>query len=514
MDEYRIDTKELWYYILYPIIFVASIGTLFGVETLVAQCIQYFAPSTTTGIVHGLSIGLVLGIIPVTLALYKMAMGSKENPYVTFQFIGLIILATVLYIAVANLNSFFYPVYQSIGGATSALTAEESIVLKMTIKIPNDKQAVANATAVVKAAQAVVDTDLAALSKNVPNNSNPSYSDYALAMNYQTLLGAARLSGSQLTTKGVVIPANSFTYTAIMGLVNAAAAKVATPSGADVQKAFTDILALVRAQVTQEVAQGVLEGDQAALDAAKIAVPSDRDALNLANRRSDLYEPVTEGFIDGSEVDQTVKNVQQTTQALQKSLDTLSTATDDTCSVMKGIEKRFLDNTTAPDGEGEISPAEAKELKAQKLPGAQKQWKQKKQDWSDTHGQVSMVECFTDGSLSELVGANQQLSDLLASAPVQRVVAQVKQLQTSASFSQSYIDQLVANLNGESFENPDPTPEDTIAASTKLIAQANDVQASIRTILDSTKILKKNYVAIDAKSNDPNTVNNLAGTKV
>ena len=209
-------------------------------------------------------------------------------------------------------------------------------------------------------------------------------------------------------------------------------------------------------------------------------------------------------------------NVQQSTQSLQKSLDTLSSATDDTCSVMKGIEKRFLDNVTAPDGDGEVSPAEAKEIKAKKLPAAQKQWNQKKQDWSDTHGQISMVECFTDGSLSELVAANQQLSDLLASAPVQRVVAQVKSLQVSSSFAQSYIDQLVAKLTGESFINPtpDPTPEDTVATSNKLMAQAKDVQASINRILDSTNVLKTNYAKLDAKANDPNTVNNLAGTKV
>lgn len=361
MDEYRIDTKELWYYILYPIILVASLGTLFGFETLIATYIQYFVPSVDMKdnlLVHGLSTGILVGIILVIITIIA-AIPTKgfgipsgivsgvsvitENPYVTFQFLGAIVLATVIYIAVVNLNTFFYP-----------------------------------------------------------------------------------SSSSTSSTKN-------------------------------------------------------------------------------------NYEPTKESFADGSTINQTLQQVQQVTQTLQKSLDTLSAATDDTCFVMRGIERRFLDNATAPEEETP-SPAEAKEIKAQKLPGAKKQWYQKKQDWSATHGQVSMIECFTDGSLSELVTANQQLTDLLASAPVQRVVAQVKSLQTSATFSQSYIDQLVAKLNGEEFDNP--TPEDTIETSKKLIARANDVQASIRIILDSTRTLKKNYAAIDAKSNDPNTVNNLAGKNV
>lgn len=358
MDEYRIDTNELWYYILYPLIVIATAGTLYGFETLIAQYIQYLAPSIDMNnnlIVHGLSSGILLGIIIVVIIIiiailtkgFGIATGVAtgvalltKNSYTIFQFLGAIVLATVLYIAIVNLNTYLYPPRQS-----------------------------------------------------------------------------------------------------------------------------TEI----------------------------------------------KYEPIKEAFVNESNINQTLKKVQTVTQALQKSLDTLSTATDDTCFVMRGIEKRFIDNATAPEEETP-SPAEAKEMKAQKLPGAKKQWNQKKQDWSATHGQVSMIECFSDGSLSELVTANQQLTDLLASAPVQKVVAQVKSLQTSATFSQSYIDQLVAKLTGESFENPNP--EDTIATSNKLIARANDVQASIRSILDSTRTLKNNYAAIDAKSNDPNTVNNLAGKKV
>jgi hypothetical protein len=355
MDEYRIDTNELWYYILYPLIVIASAGTLYGFEILIAQYIQYLAPSidmNNNWIVHGLSSGILLGIVIVLIEILTRGKGLAsgvvsgvasitKNLYTIFQFLGAIVLATVLYIVIANLNTYLYPPRQS------------------------------------------------------------------------------------TETK---------------------------------------------------------------------------------------YEPVKESFVDGSNINQTLKNVQTVTQGLQKSLDTLSTATDDTCFVMKGIERRFLDNSTAPEGDDGTppSPAEAKEMKAQKLPGAKKQWNQKKQDWSATHGQVSMIECFTDESLSELVAANQQLSDLLASAPVQRVVAQVKSLQISATFSQSYIDQLVAKLNGEEFDNP----EDTITTSNKLIAKAKDVQASIRTILDSTQTLKKNYAAIDAKSNDPNTVNNIAEKRV
>ena len=173
-----------------------------------------------------------------------------------------------------------------------------------------------------------------------------------------------------------------------------------------------------------------------------------------------------------------------------------------------------MNNATAPDGEEEVSPAEAKEIKAQKLPGAKKQWAQKKQDWSATHEKIAMIECFADESVSELVEANEQLSELLDSTPVQRVVAQIKGIQTSASFSQFYIDQLVEELTKESFVNVNATPEATIATSNKLIAKANDVQESISKILDSTRILKKNYAAIDAKTNDPTTITNMAGVKI
>jgi hypothetical protein len=349
MDEYRIDTHELWYYILYPICFIILVLVAWGFEASVVYAIQYAAPSINMNnslLVHGLATGILVGMVLTIILIIELKINvpwAKLNGFLFLQIISAIALATGLYIAIVNLNTYFYPPRQSTG--------------------------------------------------------------------------------------------------------------------------------------------------------------------------SKLYEPVKEPFVDGSNINQTLKNVQTVTQALQKSLDTLSTATDDTCFVMKGIERRFLDNATAPEGDGTtLSPAEAKELKAKQLPGAQKQWNQKKPDWSATHGQVSMIECFSDESLSDLIAANQQLTDLLASAPVQKVIAQVKSLQTSATFSQSYIDQLVAKLNGESFDNP--TPEDTIATSNKLIAKAKDVQASISKILNSTLKLKKNYTAIDAKSNDPNTVNNLAANNV
>ena len=218
---------------------------------------------------------------------------------------------------------------------------------------------------------------------------------------------------------------------------------------------------------------------------------------------------------DAAIISKTLTAVQQVTESLQNSLDILDTATDDTCTVIKGIEQKFIDNITAPSGDGDSpSKEEAEKIKAKKLPGAIKRWKQKQQDWADTHGQIPVVECFTTDSLSDLVDANQQLRDLLASAPVQRVVAEVKRLQTSELFAQKYMDDLANELTKqtEGFINrsSQPTSEDTIATSNKLIQQAKDVQAQIQSILASTNQLKTNYTALNSKANDPNTVNNLA----
>jgi hypothetical protein len=221
------------------------------------------------------------------------------------------------------------------------------------------------------------------------------------------------------------------------------------------------------------------------------------------------YEP----FENKPDIAATLSQVQTVTQSLRSSLDTLATATDDTCSVIKGIEQKFIDNETSPSGDGDPpSPAEAKTIKANLLPAAKKKWNQEKENWAATHGQVPVVECFATGSLQELVEANRQLSDLLESAPVQRVVTQVKSLQTSNVFAQKYINDLAAKLTGESFANPSAV--DTIATSNMLIAKAREIQSAIRGILDSTRILKNNYVAMNAKADDPNTVNNLAGQKV
>ena len=228
-----------------------------------------------------------------------------------------------------------------------------------------------------------------------------------------------------------------------------------------------------------------------------------------------VINPTTyEHFDNSPNIAETLQTVQHATQSLQNSLDTLDQATDDTCSVITGIEKKFIDNITAPSGDGDPpSKEEAATIKAQKLPGATKQWNQKLQDWADTHGQIPVVECFDSGSLSDLVDANQQLSNLLASAPVQRVITQVKRLQTSDLFAQKYINDLANQFTQqESFDNPTPEPtlEDTITTSNKLVQQANDIEAQIQSILASTSQLKNNYAALNAKANDPNTVNNLA----
>ena len=232
-----------------------------------------------------------------------------------------------------------------------------------------------------------------------------------------------------------------------------------------------------------------------------------------------VINPTTyEHFDNSPNITSTLQTVQNVTQSLQNSLDTLNQATDDTCSVITGIEKKVIDNITAPSGDGDPpSKEEAAAIKAQKLSGATKQWNQTLQDWADTHGQIPIIECFDSGSLSDLVDANQQLSNLLASAPVQRVTTQIKRLQTSDLFAQKYIDNLVNQFTQqESFDNPtpDPTPEDTITTSNKLIQQANTIEAQIQSILASTSQLKTNYAALNAKANDPNTVNNLAAQSI
>jgi hypothetical protein len=218
-----------------------------------------------------------------------------------------------------------------------------------------------------------------------------------------------------------------------------------------------------------------------------------------------------ENFAD---VNGTLQQVQQATQLLQKSLTILNTTTDDTCVVIKGIEQKFLDNATAPSGDGENppSPAEAKELKAKALPGAIKQWNKEKESWSSMNKKIPVVECFDEGSLNELITANQELSDLLESTAIQKI----NSLQTSNAFAQKYMNNLAAKLTGESFVNPtpEPTAEDTIATSNKLIKRANDVQSKIQGIVESTKQLKQNYIAMNKMANDPNTVNNLAEKKL
>jgi len=222
-----------------------------------------------------------------------------------------------------------------------------------------------------------------------------------------------------------------------------------------------------------------------------------------------------EHFNDAPNISKILAVVEKETESLRNSLDTLDNATDDTCIVIKGIEQKFLDNATSPSGDGDPpSKAEAAKIKAKKLPSATKKWNRKMQDWADTHGQIPIIECFAEDSLSDLVDANQQLKDLLASAPVQRVVAQVKRLQTSSLFCQKYMDDLADELTKqtEGFINvvSPPTLEDTITTSNKLVQQSKDVQAQIKNILASTSELKKNYSALNAKANDPNTVSNLA----
>lgn len=235
--------------------------------------------------------------------------------------------------------------------------------------------------------------------------------------------------------------------------------------------------------------------------------------LTLTPTASIKYEP----FKGSSDLSSTTKQVQTMTSNLRKALDIFNTANDDTCSVIKGIEAKYLDNATAPSGDQDPPPtkAEAKELRAKAMPRAEKQWKQEKQDWSATHRQIGILECFEDGSLDALVTANYELKDLLMSAPVQRVTSQIKQIQTSAQFAQSYIDKLVTQLQPpEGFDNPTPTPtaEDTLASSKQLLANAQKIITQIQSILSTVKELKTNYTVMNQKSNDPNTVQNIAGS--
>jgi len=228
-----------------------------------------------------------------------------------------------------------------------------------------------------------------------------------------------------------------------------------------------------------------------------------------AHPTTTYYEPFDAGSVD---IAGTLQQVQQSTTALRAALDTFTTATDDTCSVIKGIEQKFIDNATSPSGDGTPpSAADAKELKAQLLPAATQKWAQKQQDWSDTHGQVPVLECFADGSLSDLVAANQELSDLLASAPVARVVGQVKSMQTTILFAQKDMDDLTSQLQKTTESFDAPTPEDTVTTSNNLIAQSSDVQSIIQSILASVSTLKGNYTGLNTAANNPNTVTNLAG---
>lgn len=248
--------------------------------------------------------------------------------------------------------------------------------------------------------------------------------------------------------------------------------------------------------------------------ASKKSYESFNDASNIASGTGST----------SSDVAGTLQQVQTVTQSLQDSISTFITASDDTCSVIKGIEQKYIDNATSPSGNGDPpSKEEAAKIKAQKLPAVTKQWNQKKQLWADAHDKIPIVECFAEESLQDLINANQQLSALLSSPSVQKIVQQIKQVQTSNQFAENYMEQLTnelekLNKGSESFEDLAPSATDssapslpcTITESNKLIKLATTIQSQIKITLESTNKTKNKYDALDTKANDPNAVSNLA----
>jgi hypothetical protein len=227
-----------------------------------------------------------------------------------------------------------------------------------------------------------------------------------------------------------------------------------------------------------------------------------------------------------SDVAGTLQEVQTVTQSLQDSISIFITASDDTCSVIKGIEQKYIDNATSPSGNGTPpSKEEAAKIKAQKLPAVTKQWNQKKQLWADAHDKIPIVECFAEESLQDLINANKQLSELLSSPSVKKIVEQIKQVQTSNQFAEKYMEELTKELDmlskgSESFEDLAASPTNssppslpcTITESNKLIKLATTIQSQIKITLESTNKTKNKYDALDAKANDPDAVSNLAGS--
>jgi len=229
-----------------------------------------------------------------------------------------------------------------------------------------------------------------------------------------------------------------------------------------------------------------------------------------------------------SDVAGTLQRVQTITQSLQDSISIFITASDDTCSVIKAIEQKYIDNATSPSGNGTPpSKEEAAKIKAQKLPAVTKQWNQKKQLWADAHEKIPIVECFAEESLQDLINANKQLSELLSSPSVKKIVEQIKRVQTSNRFAEKYMEELTKELDtlskgSESFEDlassaMDSSPPSlpcTITESNKLIKLATTIQSQIKSTLESTNKTKNKYDALDAKANDPDAVSNLAGSTV
>lgn len=147
-----------------------------------------------------------------------------------------------------------------------------------------------------------------------------------------------------------------------------------------------------------------------------------------------------------------IERVRAEKERLQRDLDDLGDITDDTCSILKMVEERYIGNAMAPTDETEydLPPAIQKQRQEQRKKRAQERFQQEKKLYAAANKGATVYECFEDApkdvSKDDLEAAEailqkeiEELHSLLDSAEVQLSVKRGKEVYSLLGFNAKFL---------------------------------------------------------------------------
>jgi len=209
-----------------------------------------------------------------------------------------------------------------------------------------------------------------------------------------------------------------------------------------------------------------------------------------------------------TQLKQRIQSVQNATSILQSDLDKAGDAADDTCSILKSVERTYISNNSAPSDESEYSlpPEEQQRGAERRQRSASKRFAGSMTAFSESHNNQSLLECFAgsedvESLEDDLRTGVSELVQLIDSAELKEATKRGQQTWYTLLFTAPMLKKGIETAVPEAFADI-LTGGALLSAADVAVGKANTIHKAFLVIMDQVKNQKQVNSLMTKKSGD------------